>query len=529
MKRLLEMILKPSNYLKIVVCVMLAATSQPLIVYAFSELSEFFTTSANIRMLILNILIVVIAIFMAYLADNIKMNITYTAELELRKKIFASIYNRSIKKFNVVDSGEYYNQIGREVQFLQKHLYEAFINMIINIVTIIIIAILMLKCHYMSFIVVALFLIPLILNNAIMPEKIAECEENSIGTLRAMVVKLKDVLSGFESARFQEANIYIESVMNEKFTDGNNAEKKIQKLSNVSALIANASVTLSQFSGLFVAFYLVKTSQINLTQFILIFQLGMIINLPVVDLINSIISIKSSRPYIENASNILQDTYKEKTADILENIEEINLKNITFAYNDRKIFDNFSYSFEKGKKYLIVGESGSGKTTLIKLILGMIKPLSGKILYDRTDINNITNNEIYHHCGLVPQQIHIFDDTIKRNINLNGQCSDDKLNEIIKKTKLTKFMDTNNYNLDSMISDETIQVSGGEKARIAVARMLALDKSVIIYDEPLASLDSENAKAIEELLLSDSEHIIIHIAHTSSKDLENCYDDIIRI
>jgi ABC-type bacteriocin/lantibiotic exporter with double-glycine peptidase domain len=153
------------------------------------------------------------------------------------------------------------------------------------------------------------------------------------------------------------------------FAESAVAEKQIKRLANLSAFIANASVTLSQFSGLFVAFYLMRMEQIDFPQFVLIFQLGMIISNPVVDLINAVILIRFSRPYIVNTEKILSE-HEDQEGFRLEKVCKIELADVSFIYPEKQrcVLKKFNYCFERGKKYLIVGESGSGKTTLIKLL-----------------------------------------------------------------------------------------------------------------------------------------------------------------
>ena len=91
------------------------------------------------------------------------------------------------------------------------------------------------------------------------------------------------------------------------------------------------------------------------------------------------------------------------------------------------------------------------------------------------------------------------------------------------------FFAANHYTMDTKISNETLQVSGGEKARIGLARTLTLNKSIVIYDEVLSALDTQNAELIEELIISDNERITIHIAHKSAPEYLNKYDEVIRL
>ena len=531
MKRILSVFLNRGNAVRIIAAALFAASSQPLVAWSMAGLSGAFMEKELIYSTVIrNVLILLFALLILWFADNIKSNLLLDSEMELRKQVFDGIYAMPIDEFEKRDSGAYYNQIGRDVQILSDQVFEGALKIIINGLSISVIAAMLLYCHWMTFLVILIFLLPLTINNFLMPQKIGECQERSMDTLVRMTVKVKDLLSGFFTARFQEGEKQVSQSMYAHFAESAVAEKQIKRLANLSAFIANASVTLSQFSGLFVAFYLMRMEQIDFPQFVLIFQLGMIISNPVVDLINAVILIRFSRPYIVNTEKILSE-HEDQEGFRLEKVCKIELADVSFIYPEKQrcVLKKFNYCFERGKKYLIVGESGSGKTTLIKLLLGTLHPSQGDIYYDMVNQQELSPSEIYHHSAVVPQQVYIFDDTIRRNLDLKGTCTDEELHGIISKVKLDKFFAANGYTLDTQISNETLQVSGGEKARIGLARSLTLNKSIVIYDEVLSGLDPQNAELVEDLILEDEERIVIHIAHNSSPKYQDKYDAVVRL
>ena len=531
MKKVLSVLLNRKNAIRIIGCVCFAAVSQPLIAWAISCLSNVFAQNDLSYLLVLrDLFVVILAIIIAWLATNIKSKLLLESELELRKQVFSGIYAMPIGDFEKKDSGSYYNQIGRDLQLLNSKVFENVIHIMTDIVSIIFIGVLLWSCHWLSVLIIVLFLIPLVINNTLMPRKIEKCQERAMQMLVGMTVKVKDVLSGFSTARFQEGEEYIRQSTFEYFEKTTVLEKGIARLSNLSALVANACVTISMLSGFIVASILMNSQLIVFSQFVLIFELGMMLNKPVVDLINSMIYIRSFQPYVSNTEKVLSvhingDDYK------LERVDTVSFENVSFSYpgKERCVLQQFNYRFERGKKYLIVGESGSGKTTLTKLLLGILHPSAGVINYNSIGQQYLSPEEIYHHSGIVPQQIYIFDDTVRRNLDLQGTCSNQQLQEIIKKVKLDKFFAANHYTLDTHISSETLQVSGGEKARIGMARVLTLNKSIVIYDEVLAGLDPQNAELIEDLILADNDQIVIHIAHNSSPKYSDRYDEVIHL
>ena len=518
-----------NNIIPLSLCVLFASASQPMIVLSFAGMSSIFFENIETWKIILYIIVLFVGLFMAWIADHEKTRLTYQGELELRRYCLSSVIGKEIGAFIKQDSGSYYNIIGKNNQSIQTQVFVPFINILSDIVSLMIMSVILLDCSWICLAVIVLFLVPLVINNIVMPKKILGFQAKTMNSLVEMVINLKDILSGFVSLKFQEGERYAEEKLNEYFTDCELLEEKTAQLRNISALIANFSVTLSQFSGLFIAFYMLKLQYITIPEFVLVFQIGMIASRPVIDLINSAISIKSAKPYIDEIGDMakFEEPYEGFK---LDRIDSIKCQDVTFSYNgERDVIKNFSHTFSSGKKYLIIGESGSGKTTFINLLLGILDPTSGGIEYNGINGRDIKNIEKYHHLGVIPQDVYIFNDTIRRNIDLKGEHSDEEIMNIIDKVMLSQLMKANSYSLDTHISNETIRISGGEKARLAIGRMEILNKSVLIFDEVLSSLDADNSRRIEELILSENKCIVIHIAHKSTPEFVDRYDEVIEI
>ena len=205
MKRILSVFLNRGNAVRIIAAALFAASSQPLVAWSMAGLSGAFMEKELIYSTVIrNVLILLFALLILWFADNIKSNLLLDSEMELRKQVFDGIYAMPIDEFEKRDSGAYYNQIGRDVQILSDQVFEGALKIIINGLSISVIAAMLLYCHWMSFLVILIFLLPLTINNFLMPQKIGECQERSMDTLVRMTVKVKDLLSGFFTARFQE-------------------------------------------------------------------------------------------------------------------------------------------------------------------------------------------------------------------------------------------------------------------------------------------------------------------------------------
>ncbi|MDD3381906.1 MAG: energy-coupling factor transporter ATPase [Bacilli bacterium] len=191
----------------------------------------------------------------------------------------------------------------------------------------------------------------------------------------------------------------------------------------------------------------------------------------------------------------------------------IELKNLNFAYTRKnKAVNNVSLEIRKGEYIAILGHNGSGKSTLVKLIVGLLKALSGEIIIDGIKLTEETIDEVRHKIGIVFQNPdnQFVGVTVKDDIAFgleNRQFSREKMVKLIdefsKKVRMEKFLD---YNPEAL--------SGGEKQRVAIAGVLACDPEVIIFDEATAMLDPKGVREINEIIASlKHQKTIIVITH----------------
>ena len=196
---------------------------------------------------------------------------------------------------------------------------------------------------------------------------------------------------------------------------------------------------------------------------------------------------------------------------------QIKLDEISFGYNNNEfILNKVKLNLNFGEKIGILGKSGAGKTSLINLICGFLKPSQGKILIDEKILNEENNLSWQKKISLVEQNVYLFNDTIKNNIILNND--DDKidynlLNQSIKKAQLSSFIEKQENGIETVINQNSSNISGGERQRIGLARALYKNSPVIILDEPTSSLDRENSNSIMEVLNSIKNKTIIIISH----------------
>lgn len=203
----------------------------------------------------------------------------------------------------------------------------------------------------------------------------------------------------------------------------------------------------------------------------------------------------------------------------VKKISTIKFENVEFQYPTNKSFLlKVSYQFEFKKVYGIVGRSGSGKSTFIKLLIGFYFPQKGKILIDNIDLREISLLEWRNQIGFLPQDPFIIKGTIEENIKLDkSEVTKDKVIEAIEKVGLKEYIDKLPNGLNTIIGERGITISGGEKQRIALARVFLRNPPIIILDEPTAQLDLITQKLIKNSLFDwKGKKTIFIITHTFS-------------
>ena len=225
---------------------------------------------------------------------------------------------------------------------------------------------------------------------------------------------------------------------------------------------------------------------------------------PVKALGNLNISIQEGLAGAERIFNLLDtsDNFLEDNSNNSESIKiskgQIEIKNLTFAYEDNNILDNLNILIPAGKKIAIVGLSGSGKSTLISLLLRYFTNYEGKILIDNQDISKFSLYSLRHNIGLVTQETVMFNDTIEANIkygNLNASLAE--INEAMIKAGINEFVNSMPDKLQTIVGESGVKLSGGQRQRIAIARAILKNAPILLLDEATSALDNITEQKIQ--------------------------------
>ncbi|MFT4801804.1 MAG: subfamily B ATP-binding cassette protein MsbA [Flavobacteriaceae bacterium] len=201
---------------------------------------------------------------------------------------------------------------------------------------------------------------------------------------------------------------------------------------------------------------------------------------------------------------------------------EIDIKNISFKYQDDWVLKDFSLKVPKGHTVALVGQSGSGKSTIANLITRFYDVNEGSINIDSKNIKEITQNSLRKLLGLVTQDSILFNDTVKGNLLVaNQNASDEEIIEALKIANAWEFVETLPKGIETNIGDSGNKLSGGQKQRLSIARAVLKNPPIMILDEATSALDTESERlvqnALENMMKNRTSIVIAHRLSTIQK------------
>ena len=455
------------------------------------------------------------------MSSYIKNTVNY-----LRCDIFTKILNKDMKDFSLDNSGKYISILYNDIKIIEDSLLNNIFLVISSFISFIISLLFLFSISPSIVIFIVIFgILGFVIPNALSKKLIIE-KNNYSHNLEEITSVTKDLFSGFEVIK----GFNIGSKINTIFKNSSNTvESTKKKCSILESIIKGFSLSFSvtvYLGVLILGGYLMYKGEISVGTAIIIIQLSTHIVGPVKTSISLINQIKSVSLIADKIDEILYDSCEDIEEISLPKFENsIEVKNLDFSYtNDRKALNNINLTFEKNKKYAIVGESGCGKSTLIKLLMRYYKDYNGDILIDNKDIHKIFSNDLYKNMSMIQQNVFMFDDSIKENIKLFANYSDEEVLSICDRSGLSNLISRLPDGINSLVGENGNRLSGGEKQRIAIARSLINNTKILILDESTSALDNETAYNLESSLLSIDDLTLIVVTHKLIKNILLNYD-----
>lgn len=223
---------------------------------------------------------------------------------------------------------------------------------------------------------------------------------------------------------------------------------------------------------------------------------------------------KASYKRFEEFLDLKDDNQLRNGDAIHTDIGEISIKNLSFQFEERKIIDDLSLFIKQGQKIAFVGESGSGKSTVIKILLGLLKYNQGESYLGDMELSGICLNNLYDRVSYISQDVPVFDGTIKENLVFEKNVSEEQMLDALKEVQLSHLVENLAEGLDTEIGEKGTCLSGGEKQRLAFARLWFENPELVVLDEATSAMDNlTEENVMKSVMLKMKDKTVIAIAH----------------
>ncbi len=444
---------------------------------------------------------------------------------QLKHDIFNSIIHRTYVAYKTLSQGAYTAKITNEADAIKTRKFSMLPLLWEILFKILFVSVALVFLDWrIALITIVLLTTPLYIPKLI-EKRLQRVQSEYVKAIEEYLSKIIDWLSGFEIIK----NFSIEHHIMKSFQQVNDAsmEKLLHdyQLSVFAQLITTLISYFSYFIILAGSAWLVLIGDFSAGDFFI--AIGMVdqLSYPLISLAEIIRQLVAITPICTDMHRFIKAPDEIPVRSILQGIyKEIRFRDVTFSYDSQlPLLKNFNLTIEKGKRYLLRGPSGCGKTTTINLLLRYYDVDSGCIEIDGVPIEHFNNS--YDIITIVRQEAVLFHDTLRNNLTMYRDTPDKLLIELLGQLGLDKF--ANAKALDSIISENGANLSGGEKKRICLARALIRNTDVLVIDEPLANLDSDTVNIIEDLLLSIMGKTMLVVSHQFSEEKLRAFDEVV--
>ena len=455
-----------------------------------------------------------------YLNSWIAQHITF----DMRNQMFRHLLVMSQRFFTTNNQGDIITRMTSDIDGVRLTISNTFANILSNAITLIVALVAMFQKNWVMALVgiaiVPLFTIPTRRAGRTrwsLTQKSQECNDKINGILNeTLSVSGQNLVKLFTKEAY-EYNRY--KALNKEMTDLNIKEQMAGRWFRVvlSTFSNIGPMALYFVGGLLMMRYDSDLTVGDITVLVALLSrmyvpVNQLLNIQV-DWIRSMAMFSRIFDYFDMPQEIRNPVNGLRTA---HPTGEVEFQNVYFAYNpERTILKNVSFRLKYGKSVAIVGPSGSGKSTLINLIPRLYDATGGTVMFNGVDVKKLDLVFLRSNIGIVTQDTYLFNGTIRDNLlYAKPAATEEELIEVCKKANIYDFIMSCEDGLDTLVGNRGLKLSGGEKQRVSIARVLLKDSALLIFDEATSALDSISERAIQDaidpLIASRTSILIAH-------------------
>lgn len=473
-----------------------------------------------LRILLFTLGLYVVSALFSFIQGFVMTGISNDVSYSLRRDISKKINRMPLKYFESRTYGEVLSRITNDVDTLQQSLNQSITQLITSVTTLIGVFIMMLSINvWMTLCALVILPVSLAIISQVMKhsQKFFQRQQSYLGDVNGQVEEVyagQNVVKAFNKEKdvidtFTKSNDQLyESAWKSQFFSG--------MMMPIMGFVGNVGYVMVALLG---GFLVIKNS-IEVGDIQSFFQYIRNFTQPIQQIAQVSNLLQSSAAAAERVFEFLNEEEEIQDVENPVSIEglkgEVTFEHVAFGYNPEKIIiQDFSAHVKQGQKIAIVGPTGAGKTTMVKLLMRFYDVNKGSILLDGHNIKDFKRNELREMFGMVLQDTWLFSGTIMENIRYGRlDATDEEVIEAAKAAHAYKFIMQQPEGFQTMINEESTNISQGQKQLITIARAILADNNILILDEATSSVDTRTEiliqKAMDYLMKGRTSFVIAH-------------------
>lgn len=461
-------------------------------------------------------------------AQLLKNALSVTVVDDMRKSIFSGVSKRSRKDFFSVNYSDYISAITNDLKLIRGQ----YMGMLFLTVTfggsMVLSAVLMFWYEPTVTVVAIVCAATMTVLPMLLGKRMKALSKEHTEKLAKLNTVLTELFSGFQVLRSFGAMGHAREEFNRCSTELKQSEQKYDGMDTFSDTFAQFLSVLAQTLIMVISAWMVMKGRMSAGALVAFTSLNGTFCSTLSVVLMGIPMIRGAKPIIERVNGLADYEQVQNSVAEPSFTESLDVKNLSFAYQEgTPILKDINLSIRPGEKCALLGESGSGKTTLIRLLTGELDGYSGEIFYDEIALTNTDSEAICNIAAVIHQDVFLFDDTIRNNICLFDEFSEEEFERAVRLSGVYKFMDQFEDGADYQVGQRGAFLSGGQRQRIAIARALIRNTPFLILDEGTSALDAQTASEIEAELVSIPDLTLLTITHHLNRPED--YSQIIKL
>ena len=489
---------------------LLAASTSSVAYLLDPAIKELFINKSETLLFVIPSLIVLAFIIKGsslYLAKVIMIGVAEEVKKDMQTDMFASLIKADTESIDNKHSGKFIGNLMNDVNMIVNLISTAILNLFKDSLTLIGLLSVMFYQNW-KLTLVAIIMIPLASYAAkILGKRMSKVTNQQMQRAGSLTSYLIEIFKNHKLMKIFQKENYERKRANDLILTLKEASKKI------NIVFVRASPIMEAFTGvmialiIFISAKLVMKDELEVSNFFSFLAAMMLAYQPVRSLATLNLAVQQGLSGAKRVLPVIDDVNKIRDIENAKNIDvkegSIEFKNVNFQYSvgERKILDSVNIKIPGKKMTALVGQSGAGKSTILNLIPRFYNVDDGEIKIDDQSVNNYSLFSLRKNISLVSQDTTLFDDTIKNNIAYaNLDASQKDIEDAAKFSYADEFINKLPNHYDTVIGENGVRLSGGEKQRISIARAILKKSPIILLDEATSSLDAETENKIQKAI-----------------------------